>query len=169
MIKVFGYKNVMAVPRITKVVINVGAGKALTDASYLEIIENNLKKITGQKPIKTRAKKSISSFKIREGMVIGFKVTLRGERMRDFVQKLVEITLPRVHDFRGLDKKGFDGHGNYSLGLKECTAFPEVSSEQLEKNHGLEAVIATTAKTDKEGLELLQLLGLPFKKDDKKD
>jgi len=159
----FGYQNDLAVPTIDKVVLNVGAGKALQDSKYLETMENTLLRISGQKPVATRAKKSISSFKIREKMVIGFKVTLRGERMWDFIEKLVQVTLPRVHDFRGLSKKSFDGQGNYSLGFKEYIAFPEIRSDEVEKLHGLEVIITTTAKTDEEALELLTLLDFPFK------
>jgi len=161
----FGYKSVMAVPRVTKVVVNIGAGKVLQDAAYQEVMENTLKRITGQLPIKTRAKKSIASFKIRQGMVVGFKVTLRGERMWGFIEKLVNVTLPRVHDFRGLDSRGFDKHGNYSLGFKEYTAFPEIRSDEVEKQHGLEVTINTTARSDEESKELLILLGFPFKKE----
>lgn len=166
--EVFKYPSVMAVPNINKVVVNVGAGRVLQDPKYLEVIEDNLRRITGQQPVKTKAKKSISSFKIRQGMVIGFKVTLRGQRMWDFIEKLVNIALPRVRDFRGLDRKGFDKHGNYTLGFKEYINFPEIRSDEIEKVHGLEITITTTAKTDAEGYALLDLLGFPFKKDDNK-
>jgi len=159
----FGYQNKMAVPAVEKIVLNVGAGKVLLDPKYLEIMENTLIRISGQKPVKTRAKKSIASFKIRQGMVVGFKVTLRGAKMWDFIEKLINITFPRVHDFRGLDRKSFDGRGNYSVGFKEYIAFPEIGADEVEKLHGLETVITTTAKTDAEGEALLVLLGFPFK------
>lgn len=159
----FGYKNIMAVPKISKVVLNVGVGQALTDASFLEVVEKTLLRIAGQKPVKTQAKKSIASFKIRQGMTVGFKVTLRGARMWDFLDKLVHVTLPRVHDFRGINPKSFDHRGNYSLGLKEFIAFPEMHSDEIEKVHGVEITVATTAKTDKEALALLKNLGFPFK------
>ncbi|MFA5075805.1 MAG: 50S ribosomal protein L5 [Patescibacteria group bacterium] len=164
----FGYSSVMAVPNLEKIVVNVGAGRILQDPKYLETIDSILQRITGQQPVKTRAKKSIASFKIRQGMVIGFKVTLRGQRMWDFMEKLINIALPRVRDFRGVDKKGFDKRGNYTLGFKEYIAFPEIHSDEVEKIHGLEVSIATTAKTDPEGYALLDLLGFPFKKDDNK-
>ena len=160
----FGYKSIMAIPAIEKVAVNIGAGKILQDSQYLEVMENPLKRITGQKPIKTRAKKSIASFKIRAGMVVGFQVTLRGARMWDFIEKLINVTFPRVHDFRGLNPNSFDKNGNYSIGFREYTAFPEIRSDEVEKLHGLEVSIATTAKTDDEGRALLTLLGFPFKK-----
>ncbi len=161
----FGYSTVMAVPKIDKVVVNIGAGRTLQDSKYVEVMEQTLERITGQMPIKTKARKSIASFKIREGMVIGFKVTLRRERMWDFLEKLVHVTLPRVRDFRGLDAKSFDGQGNYSIGFKEHIAFPEISSDEVERVHGLQVVISTTAKTNEEGLALLRGLGFPFKED----
>jgi large subunit ribosomal protein L5 len=163
--KKLGYKNVMSVPKIEKVVINVGLGKALQDAKYLEVMENVLTRISGQRPVKTRAKKSISNFKIREGMAIGLKVTLRGSKMWDFVEKLVHVALPRVRDFHGLEAESFDGKGNYNIGFKEYIAFPEIGADEVEKLHGLEMVIVTSAKTDEEGQELLTALGFPFKKD----
>jgi len=163
--KELGRDNVMAIPTISKVVVNVGSGKILQDPKDLEVLESVLTRITGQHPVKTRAKKSIASFKIRAGMTIGFKVTLRGARMWDFVEKLVNVTLPRVRDFRGLEKKGFDGQGNYSLGLKEYLPFPEIRADEVERSHGLEITITTTAKNNKEGEALLIALGFPFKKD----
>lgn len=163
--KKFNYANIMIVPTIDKVVINVGIGKALQDPKYLEVMESVLRRISGQQPVKTRAKKSIASFKIRQGMVVGFKVTLRRKKMWDFLTKLVHITLPRVRDFRGLNKKGFDGQGNYSIGFKEYTAFPEIRPDEVDRLHGLEINIITTARTDEEGHALLDLLGFPFKKD----
>ncbi|MFA5358790.1 MAG: 50S ribosomal protein L5 [Patescibacteria group bacterium] len=163
----FGKDNVMSVPKVTKIVLNIGASKALQDPKYLEIMESTLARISGQKPIKTRAKKSIAAFKIRQGMVVGFKVTLRGIRMWDFLEKLINVTMPRSRDFRGLDEKGFDGKGNYSLGFKEYIAFPEIRSDEVEKQHGLEVTIITTAKNDEEGFALLSALGVPFKKKEK--
>jgi len=159
----FGYKNKMAVPSIKKVTLNIGVGHALTDSSYLELVENNLQKISGQKPVKCVAKKSISNFKIREGMVVGVKVTLRKERMYDFLDKLINITFPRIRDFRGVDPKIMDGKGNLTIGFKEHISFPEIQSAGLDKLHGLEISVLTTAKTDKEGFELFKLLGFPFK------
>ncbi len=161
--KKFGYKNKMAVPKISKVVLNVGLGRGLKDKKYEELVENTLVRITGQKPVKTKAKKSISNFKIREGMVVGMKVTLRGNRMYDFMDKLVNITFPRVRDFRGISPKAVDKMGNLSLGFKENIAFPEIQSDEVDTLHPLEVVITTTSKSREEGLELLTLIGLPFK------
>jgi len=160
-------KNRLALQRLEKVVINIGASRALQDSSYFDVMEKTLERITGQKPVKTKAKKSISGFKIRAGMVVGFKVTLRGERMWDFLDKLINVTFPRVRDFRGLSKKGFDRSGNYAIGFRECIAFPEIRSDEIEKTHGLEVVIGTTAKTADESYELLSALGFPFKKEEK--
>lgn len=157
--------SVMDVPRVSKIVINVGAGNAATDSSLLEFIKNELVNITGQAPVVTKARKSIAGFKIRDGMEIGVKTTLRGARMYDFLEKLITVALPRVRDFRGLNKKSFDGAGNYTIGLKEHIAFPEVVFENVDKVFGLEIVIVTTAKNDKAGFELLNSLGFPFKKD----
>ncbi|MFZ5365071.1 MAG: 50S ribosomal protein L5 [Patescibacteria group bacterium] len=164
----FGYKNEMQVPKLAKVSINVGIGRGLKDNDYLESVKKSLQRITGQQPVETKAKTSISNFKIREGMVVGVRVTLRGWRMYDFIEKLVNITLPRVRDFRGLDPDNFDGHGNYSIGFKEHIAFPEIRSDELENIHGLEVNITTTADTDEEGYELLKLMGFPFKEKDNK-
>lgn len=161
--KKFGYSNDLAVPKLEKVTINIGASKALQDPKYLEVMEDVIKRITGQKPVKTRAKKSIAGFKIREGMVVGFKVTLRGKRMYEFVDKLVNITLPRVRDFRGLDKKMIDKQGNLSIGFQEYIAFPEIKSDEVEKLHGVQVAITTTAKKLEDGLELFKLLGFPIK------
>ncbi len=157
--------NVMAVPKIKKVVLNVGVGKTLKDAKMLEAITEDMKRISGQMPVKTIAKKSISGFKIREGQVVGLMVTLRGKRMKDFIQKLVHVALPRVRDFRGLDPKKFDGHGNYNIGLKEQIVFPETTREHIEHIFGFEINIQTSTDDDKQALELLKSLGFPFQKD----
>jgi len=161
----FGYSNIHAVPTLKSVTVNVGLGKGLKDAKYLETIEDTLTRITGQKPVYTKARKSIAGFKIREGNVVGMMVTLRGKRMWDFVEKLIKVSLPRVRDFRGLSGKAFDGQGNYSIGLKEHMAFPEISSDEIDVIHGLQVTIATSATTDKESKALLTKLGLPLKKD----
>jgi large subunit ribosomal protein L5 len=161
----FGFKNINEVPTLQKVVVNVGINSGNKEKDFLELVESTLSRITGQKPIRTLAKTSISSFKIREGMVVGVKVTLRGERMWDFVEKLIKITLPRVRDFRGISKHGFDGRGNYALGFKENVAFAEVRSDEVERLHGLELAINTSAGNDAVGFELLSLLGFPFKND----
>ena len=161
----FGYKNLHAVPVLKSITLNVGLGPGLKDARFLETAEKTLNRITGQRPVKTKARKSISTFKIREGMVVGMKVTLRGKRMWDFLEKLFKISLPRVRDFRGLPTKAFDGRGNYSIGFKEHVAFPEIRTEEIEVLHGLQVTISTTAKTSKEASALLTLLGLPLKKD----
>ncbi len=159
-----GYRNDLSVPRLEKVVISMGTGQGLKEPRFNEVAENTLKRITGQKPVKTTAKKSIAAFKIRKGMNIGLKVTLRGKRMYDFVDKLINVSLPRIRDFRGLEAKMFDGQGNINIGFKEHLAFPEIKSDEVEKIHGLEVTIVTTAKTDKEGLALLKKLGFPIKK-----
>lgn len=161
--KKFGYKNDMAVPKLSKVVLNVGLGRGLKDSEYLESVKKILVRISGQQPVETKAKKSIASFKIREGMIVGVKVTLQGDRMYDFIEKLINVTLPRVRDFRGLDSNKFDGKGNYSIGFKEHVAFPEISPDEIEQVYGLEVNIATTAKDDEKGYELLKLIGFPFK------
>ncbi len=160
----FGYKNINAVPTVETVTLNVGLGPGIKDARFLETAEKTLSRITGQKPVKTKARKSISTFKIREGMIVGMKVTLRGKRMWDFLDKLFHISLPRVRDFRGLSPKAFDGRGNYSIGFKEHLAFPEIPSDEIELIHGLQVTIATTAKTNEEAQALLTHLGLPLKK-----
>lgn len=160
----FAYKNVMEIPKFEKVVINIGVGEAVANTKVLDSAVEDLALISGQKPIITRAKKSIATFKLREGMPIGTKVTLQGDRMYEFIDKLVNIVLPRVRDFRGVSPKAFDGRGNYSLGLKEQLIFPEIDYEKVDKVRGLEVVFVTTAKTDEEGRELLRLSGMPFSK-----
>jgi large subunit ribosomal protein L5 len=160
-----GYKNVMQVPRLEKVVLNIGLGEAIADAKALESAEKDIAAISGQHPITTRSKKSIAAFHLREGMTIGMKVTLRGERMYHFFDKLVNIALPRIREFHGVSRDSFDGRGNYTLGFKEQVAFPEMDYDKIEKVRGLEVSIGTTAKTDDEGRQLLELLGLPFVRD----
>ncbi|MFH1946989.1 MAG: 50S ribosomal protein L5 [Candidatus Magasanikbacteria bacterium] len=159
----FGYKSIMQVPKLEKVVINVGYGRYIKDAGFIDNIEKTLRSITGQNPVHNKAKKSISNFKIREGMKIGVSVTLRGKKMYEFIDKLISITLPRVRDFRGISKKSFDKQGNYTLGFKEHIAFPEIKGDAVEKIHGLEMVICTTSKSREEGEALLEKLGFPFK------
>ncbi len=163
----FGFKNDMLVPQIVKVVLNVGFGNHPKEKEFMASVEKGLTKITGQKPVFTKAKKSISAFKIREGLVIGAKVTLRGQRMYDFIEKLVDATFPRVRDFRGISDKAVDGQGNLTVGFKDYAAFPEVRLEEVDNNFGLEISLSTNAKTREEGLELFRLLGFPFKKDSK--
>jgi large subunit ribosomal protein L5 len=164
MIKKFGYKNKMAVPKMVKVVLNVGLSQGLKDAKIIDVAEQTLVRITGQKPVKTKAKKSISAFKIRKGMIVGMKVTLRKDRMYDFVDKLINVSMARIRDFRGLSPESMDRQGNFSIGLKENIMFPEIRPDEIEKIHGLEITINTNAKSKEEGLELLTLLGFPFKK-----
>jgi len=159
------YKNVMQVPRLEKVVLNIGLGEAIKNAKALEAAERDLATISGQHPVTTRAKKSISSFKLRTGMTIGLKVTLRGGRMYDFFDKLVNAVLPRIREFQGLSGNSFDGRGNYTLGLKEQIVFPEIDYDKIDRARGLEVSIITTAKTDEEGRSLLELLGMPFIKE----
>lgn len=156
-------RSVMAVPRLVKVVLNSGVGRGLKDDKYISSVESTLLRITGQKPIQTKAKKSISAFKIREGMSVGLKVTLRGEKMYDFVDKLVNISLPRVRDFQGLKSDSFDGQGNYTVGIKEHIIFPEIKADEVENLHGLEIVIVTSAGNDSQAKKLLTALGFPFK------
>ncbi|MBI5076903.1 50S ribosomal protein L5 [Candidatus Falkowbacteria bacterium] len=163
MMKKFGYKNKMSVPRFGKVVLNVGVSSGQKDKEYLEMIKKTIAKISGQKPVETITNKAISNFKTKEGMVVGVKVTIRGERMWDFLERLVKVTLPRIRDFRGISPASFDGQGNYSLGFKECVAFPEVSQDEIEKVHGLQVCISTTAENAEEGRELMRSLGFPFK------
>ncbi|MBN1778979.1 MAG: 50S ribosomal protein L5 [Candidatus Buchananbacteria bacterium] len=160
----FGYTNNLAVPKITKVIINIGTGHGLKDAKHNEVVEATLRRITGQRPVKTISKKSISNFKIRAGQVVGIMVTLRGARMYDFLDKMVSVTLPRVRDFRGLDSKNVDKNGNLNLGFKEHIAFPEIKMDEIEKIHGLQVTIVTTAKKREEGLVLFEMLGFPFQK-----
>ena len=165
LMEIFGYKNVMQVPRLEKVVLNIGLGEAISDAKALESAERDLSAITGQHPITIRARKSIAAFKLREGMTVGMKVTLRGERMYHFFDKLVNVTLPRIREFQGVSRDSFDGRGNYTLGFKEQISFPEMEYDKIEKARGLEVSIGTTAKTDDEGRQLLELLGMPFVRD----
>ncbi|PIR02980.1 MAG: 50S ribosomal protein L5 [Candidatus Magasanikbacteria bacterium CG11_big_fil_rev_8_21_14_0_20_43_7] len=162
--KEFGFQNIMEVPRVTKVVLNVGYGRHVKDKPFIENVEKTLQTITGQKPVHNKSTKSISNFKIREGMNIGVSVTLRGKAMYDFLFKLIHITFPRVRDFRGITPKAFDTQGNYTIGFKENGAFPEMSTDSVENIHGLEVVIATSATNKKEGNALLTALGFPFKK-----
>lgn len=159
----FQYKNVMQVPRVERVVINIGVGEAIQNPKALDGAVSDLTLISGQKPVVTRAKKSIAGFKLREGMAIGCKVTLRGERMYNFLDKLINLSLPRVRDFRGVSPQAFDGRGNYSLGIKEQTIFPEIEYDKIDKIRGLEVVIVTTAKNDEEARELLRHMGMPFR------
>jgi large subunit ribosomal protein L5 len=159
----FGYKNKMQVPKLEKVVINMGVGDALQNPKLLDAAVADLTQIAGQKPVITRAKKSISNFKVRAGAPIGCKVTLRGERMYDFLQKLMNVALPRVRDFRGVSPKSFDGRGNYTLGVREQLIFPEIDYDKVEKVRGMDITIVTTAKTDEEAREFLRLLGMPFR------
>ena len=158
----FGYKNVMEIPKLEKVVINMGLGDCKDNSKALELAVSELATISGQKPMVTKAKKSIANFKVRAGMNVGAKVTLRGDRMYEFADKLVSIVLPRVRDFRGVSNKAFDGRGNYSLGVREQLIFPEIEYDKVEKIRGMEMVFVTTAKTDEEARELLRLLGMPF-------
>ena len=158
----FGYKNVMEIPRLEKIVINMGLGDCKDNAKALDLAVEELTTIAGQKPLVTKAKKSIANFKLRAGMNVGAKVTLRGDRMYEFADKLVSIVLPRVRDFRGVSTKAFDGRGNYSLGVREQLIFPEIEYDKVEKIRGMEMIFVTTAKTDEEAKELLRLLGMPF-------
>ncbi len=160
--KQFGYANPMQVPRIDKIVINIGMGEALSNAKAMDAAVGDLTAITGQKPIVTKAKKSIAQFRLRTGNPVGAKVTLRGERMWDFLERLTRLALPRIRDFRGVPSKSFDGRGNYSLGLREQLAFPEIDYDKVDRLRGLEISIVTTAKTDEESKRLLELLGMPF-------
>ena len=160
----FNYKSVMEAPKIEKIVVNMGIGDAVQNAKALDVAVEELATFTGQKPIVTRAKKSIAGFRLREGMPIGAKVTLRGERMYEFFDKLISVSLPRVRDFRGVSKKSFDGRGNYTLGIKEQIIFPEIDYDKVTKVRGMDIVIVTTAKTDEEARELLTQFGMPFQK-----
>jgi len=160
----FGYKNVMQVPRLEKIVVNIGLGEAIQNPRALEAAERDLTAITGQHPVITRAKRSVSQFKVREGMAIGMTVTLRGNRMYDFLDKLVNVTLARTRDFQGVPGNSFDGRGNYTLGMKEQVIFPEIEYDKVDKIRGLEVSIVTTARTNEEGRKLLQLLGMPFQR-----
>lgn len=160
----FGYRNVMEVPHLTKIVVNIGLGEAIEDAKALDGASQDLATITGQQPIITRSRRSIAGFKLREGMAIGAKVTLRGRRMYDFLDRLVNVALPRQRDFRGISRDAFDGRGNYTLGLEEQLVWPEIDYDSIDKVRGMEISIVTTAKTDEEGRRLLTLLGMPFKR-----
>lgn len=164
MIKKFGYKNIMEVPKLDKVVINMGVGEAKENAKVLDSAVKDLETIAGQKVVLTRAKNSVANFKIREGMPIGCKTTLRGEKMYDFMDRLVNLALPRVRDFRGVSADSFDGRGNYALGVKEQLIFPEIEYDKVEKVRGMDVIVVTTAKTDEEARELLRLFGMPFAK-----
>ncbi len=160
----FNYKSVMQVPKLEKIVVNIGTGDASHNSKLLDAAMNDLMTITGQKPVITKAKKSIAGFKLREGQSIGCKVTLRGENMYNFLDKLIAISLPRVHDFRGLSPKAFDGRGNYTIGIKEQLIFPEIEYDDVVKVRGMDIVIVTTAKSNEEAYELLKELGIPFRK-----
>ena len=164
MVKKFGYKNVMEIPKLDKVLVNMGVGEAKENAQILEAAMGDMEIITGQKPIATRSKNSIANFKIREGMPIGCKVTLRGEKMYEFVDRLVNLALPRVRDFRGVNPNAFDGRGNYALGIKEQLIFPEIEYDKIDKVRGMDIIFVTTAKTDEEARELLTLFNMPFAK-----
>jgi large subunit ribosomal protein L5 len=161
--KEFGYKNVMAIPKVEKVVVNMGLGEATGNAKIVDVGADELARVTGQKPVVTRAKKSIAQFKVRKGMPIGAMVTLRGDRMWEFLDRLISIALPRVRDFRGVSPRGFDGRGNYTLGLKDQLLFPEIDYMKVDEARGMNISVVTTAKTDEESRKLLQLLGMPFK------
>lgn len=161
--KHFGYKNIMQAPRLEKVVINMGVGEAIQNSKAIDAAVSDLAAITGQKPVVTRAKKAISNFKLRAGMPIGVKVTLRGDRMFEFLDRLINVALPRVRDFRGISGKAFDGRGNYALGLREQLIFPEMEYDKIDKVRGMDVVIVTTARSDEEAKELLKGLGMPFR------
>jgi len=161
--KEFGYKNVMAVPRIQKVVVNMGLGEATSNAKIIDTGADELARITGQKPVTRRAKKSIAAFKVRKGMPVGTMVTLRGERMWEFLDRLVSIALPRVRDFKGVSPRGFDGRGNYTLGLRDQLLFPEIDYMKVDKARGMNVSVVTSAKTDEEARKLLQFIGMPFR------
>ncbi len=165
LMEVGGYSNLMQAPRLEKVVIGIGLGEAITNAKAMESAQVDLPAITGQKPIITRAKRSIANFRLRAGMEIGIKVTLRHDRMYDFFERLVSVVLPRIREFRGVPRDAFDGRGNYTLGIKEQTVFPEIDYDKVDKIRGLQVTIVTTARTDEEGRQLLELLGMPFSKD----
>lgn len=163
LMKEYNYKNIMQVPRLDKIVLNIGMGEAIANMKLLDAAAKELSIITGQKPIITKAKKSIATFKLREGMSIGCKVTLRGERMYEFLDRFISFALPRIRDFRGVSGKGFDGRGNYTIGIKDQLIFPEINYDEIAGVHGMDITIVTTAKTDDEGKRLLSLLGMPFR------
>ena len=162
LMKKFSYKSVMQIPKLDKIVVNVGAGEAKENSKVIDAIVTDLSAITGQKPLVTRARKSVANFKIREGMAIGAKVTLRGERMYEFLDRLFNVALPRVRDFRGINPDSFDGRGNYNMGLKEQLIFPEIDYDKVDKVRGMDIIMVTTAQTDEEARELLKLMGAPF-------
>ncbi len=166
MLEEFDYDNAMQVPRIEKVVVNIGIGEAITDGKAIDHASGDMRLITGQQPIVIKAKKSVAAFRLRQGMPIGLKVTLRGERMWAFLDKLVSVALPRIRDFRGVPENAFDGHGNYTLGLKEQLIFPEIDYDKIDKTRGMEITIVTTARTDDEARSLLSRLGMPFRRRD---
>ena len=166
MMKKFGYKNIMQVPKLDKIVVNMGIGEARENEKILEAAARDMATITGQKPVITKAKKSIANFKIREGMPIGCKVTLRGDRMYEFLDRLVNLALPRVRDFRGVNPNSFDGRGNYALGIKEQLIFPEIEYDKIDKVRGMDIIFTTTANTDEEARELLRLFNMPFARDE---
>lgn len=163
MMQKFGYENIMQVPKLEKVVVNVGVGEAIQNSKTLDAAVGDVATITGQRPVITKAKKSIAAFKLRQGMKIGCKVTLRGDRMYHFVDKLFSVALPRVRDFRGVSPKSFDGRGNYSMGIREQLIFPEIDYDKIDKVRGMDIIFVTTARTDEEARELLRLLGMPFR------
>ena len=165
MVEKFGYKNIMEVPKIEKIVVNMGVGEAKDNAKLLESAVNDMEKITGQKAVTTKAKNSVANFKIREGMAIGCKTTLRGEKMYEFADRLINLALPRVRDFRGVNPNSFDGRGNYALGIKEQIIFPEIEYDKIDKTRGMDIIFVTTAKTDEEARELLRLFNMPFAKE----
>jgi large subunit ribosomal protein L5 len=165
LMKEFEYSSIMQVPKIEKIVVNVGLGEALDNAKAIEFATSDIMAITGQKPVLTKAKKSIATFKLREGRVIGVKVTLRGERMWSFLSRLIHVALPRTRDFQGITPEAFDGRGNYTLGLREQLIFPEIEYDKIDKIRGMEVTIVTTAKTDEEGRRLLTLIGMPFRRE----
>ena len=162
LMKKFEYKSVMQIPKLEKIVINVSTGEAITNSKSIDAIVSDLKQITGQTPVKTKAKKSVANFKLREGMIIGAKVTLRGDRMYEFLDRLFNLALPRVRDFRGINPNSFDGRGNYNMGIKEQLIFPEIDYDKIDKVRGMDICFVTTAKSDEEARELLALMGAPF-------
>ena len=164
LMKKFEYKSVMQIPKLEKIVINVGCGEAIANSKAIDAVVSDLKQITGQTPVKCKAKKSVANFKLREGMVIGAKVTLRGERMYEFMGRLFNLALPRVRDFRGINPNSFDGRGNYSMGIKEQLIFPEIDYDKIDKVRGMDICFVTTANTDEEARELLKLMGAPFQR-----
>ncbi len=169
MVELFGYKNVMEVPKIEKIVLNMGVGEATQDKKKVETAAAEMERIAGQKPVITKAKKSIAQFKLREGMPIGCKVTLRRDRMYEFLDRLITIAMPRIRDFRGLNPKSFDGRGNYAMGLKEQIIFPEINYDQIDKVRGMDIIVTTTAKTDEEARELLRLFNFPFPAEEQRE